>query len=96
MNKEKQIQVGTLLIEDYFSAVEVGDVDVQLSTKACESLAQTYPGQSLSIYVNPEEAEYVLYGYATPSGKLYASSLDALQNGEQSWVKVYVKEEDLK
>lgn len=40
--------------------------------------------------------EYVLYGYATPSGKLYASSLEALSNGEQSWVKVYVNKEDLK
>lgn len=43
-----------------------------------------------------KETEYVLYGYATPSGKLYASSLDALSNGEQSWVKVYVNKEDLK
>lgn len=42
------------------------------------------------------DKEYVLYGYATPSGKLYASSLDALQNGEQLWVEVYVNKEDLK
>lgn len=42
------------------------------------------------------DKEYVLYGYATPSGKLYASSLEALQNYEQSWVKVYVNKEDLK
>lgn len=40
--------------------------------------------------------EFALYGYATPSGKLYASGMDALQNGEQSWVKVYVNKEDLK
>lgn len=42
------------------------------------------------------EPEYVLYGYATPSGKLYASGMDAVQAGEQSWVKVYVNKEDLK
>lgn len=42
------------------------------------------------------QPEYVLYGYATSSGKLYASSLEALQNGEQSLVKVYVNKEDLK
>lgn len=40
--------------------------------------------------------EYVLYGYATPSGKLYASGMDALASGEQSWYKVYVNKEDLK
>lgn len=39
---------------------------------------------------------YVLYGYATPTGKLYASGMDAIANGEQSWVKVYVNKEDLK
>lgn len=95
MNKEKQIQVGTLLIDNYFSAIEVGDVDVQLSTKACESLAQTYPGQSLPIYVNPEEPEFTLYGYATPSGKIYASGMEAVQAGEQRFVKVYVNKEDI-
>lgn len=42
------------------------------------------------------EPEYLLYGYATPSGKLYASPLEALQNFEQSWVKVYVNKEDFK
>ena len=42
------------------------------------------------------EDEFALYGYATPSGKLYASSLEALQNCEQSLVKVYVNKEDLK
>ena len=41
-------------------------------------------------------AEYVLYGYGTPSGKLYASGMDALQAGEQRWFKVYVNKEDLK
>lgn len=44
----------------------------------------------------PQEPEYVLYGYATPSGKIYASGMQALQNCEQSWVKVYVNKEDLK
>lgn len=42
------------------------------------------------------DKEYVLYGYATPSGKLYASGMSAIANGEQSWVKVYVNKEDLK
>ena len=45
---------------------------------------------------NQKEGEFALYGYATPSGKLYASSFEALQNCEQSWVKVYVNKEDLK
>jgi hypothetical protein len=45
---------------------------------------------------NQKQDEFALYGYATPSGKLYASSLEALQNGEQSWVKLYVNKEDLK
>lgn len=40
--------------------------------------------------------DFALYGYATPSGKLYASGMDAVQAGEQSWVKVYVNKEDLK
>lgn len=43
-----------------------------------------------------KQDEFALYGYATPSGKLYASGMAALSNGEQSWVKVYVKEEGLK
>lgn len=43
-----------------------------------------------------KQPEYVLYGYATPSGKLYASGMLAIANGEQSWVKVYVNKEDLK
>lgn len=43
-----------------------------------------------------KQEEFALYGYATPSGKLYASSLEALSNGEQSWVKVHVNKEDLK
>jgi hypothetical protein len=45
---------------------------------------------------NQKQDHFALYGYATPSGKLYASSLEALQNCEQSWVKVYVNKEDLK
>lgn len=43
-----------------------------------------------------KQPEYQLYGYATLSGKLYASGMDAVQAGEQSWVKVYVNKEDLK
>lgn len=57
----------------------------------------TQQGDGLAFPVykhNP--TEYVLYGYATPSGKLYASGMDAVANGEQSWVKVYVNKEDLK
>lgn len=42
------------------------------------------------------DKQFVLYGYATPSGKLYASGMLAVANGEQSWVKVYVNKEDLK
>lgn len=45
---------------------------------------------------NYKQDDFALYGYATPSGKLYASGMEALQNGEQSWVKVYVNKEDLK
>lgn len=45
---------------------------------------------------NEKQDEFAFYGYATPSGKLYASGMDALQNCEQSWVKVYVNKEDLK
>lgn len=41
-------------------------------------------------------SDFTLYGYATPSGKLYATGMDAVVNGEQSWVKVYVNKEDLK
>lgn len=40
--------------------------------------------------------QFDLYGYATPSGKIHASGMDAVQAGEQSWVKVYVNKEDLK
>lgn len=48
-------------------------------------------------YLNQQEpTDFTLYGYATPSGKLYASGMDAVQAGEQSWVKVYVNKEDLK
>lgn len=43
-----------------------------------------------------QQPEYQLYGYATPSGKIYPSGMDAVQAGEQSWVKVYVNKEDLK
>ena len=43
-----------------------------------------------------EPTAFALYGYATPSGKLYASGMLAIANGEQSWVKVYVNKEDLK
>ena len=43
-----------------------------------------------------EPTDFTLYGYATPSGKLYASGMLAIANGEQSFVKVYVNKEDLK
>jgi len=43
-----------------------------------------------------EPTDFSLYGYATASGKLYASGMLAIANGEQSWVKVYVNKEDLK
>ena len=49
------------------------------------------PGQELK----PKQPEYVLYGYATPSGKLYASGMEAVQAGEQRFVKVYVNKEDI-
>lgn len=39
-----------------------------------------------------KSSDFTLYGYATPSGKLYASSLEALQAGEQKWFKVYIRE----
>lgn len=39
--------------------------------------------------------EFSLYGYATPSGKLYASTVHAVANGEQKLTKVYVNKEDL-
>jgi hypothetical protein len=41
-------------------------------------------------------SDFTLYGYATPSGKLYASGMLAAQAGEQRFVKVYVNKEDLK
>ena len=46
--------------------------------------------------VTKELDKFVLYGYVAPSGKLYDSQLHAVQNGEQSLIKVYVKKEDLK
>ncbi|MBH3361172.1 hypothetical protein [Pseudomonas guariconensis] len=45
--------VGTLLIDEYFDGREVGDVDVQLDTKACGQLAEKYPGHSLPLYICP-------------------------------------------
>lgn len=42
------------------------------------------------------EPKYILYGYATPSGKIYASAMDAVGNCEQSFVKLYVNKEDMK
>lgn len=45
---------------------------------------------------NQKEDEFALYGYATPSGKLYSTGLEAFANGEQKVTKVYVNEEDLK
>lgn len=45
--------------------------------------------------VTKELDKFVLYGYVSPSGKLYGSQLHAVQNGEQSFIKVYVNKEDL-
>jgi hypothetical protein len=50
----------------------------------------------LRLLFDETDKEYALYGYVTPSGKLYASGMLAVANGEQSWVKVYVNKEDLK
>lgn len=57
---------------------------------------QTSESLNEEVQVQQKQPEYVLYGYATPSGNLYASGMDAVANGEQSWVKVYVNKEDLK
>lgn len=46
--------------------------------------------------VTKELDKFVLYGYISPSGKLYDSQLHAVQNGEQSFIKVYVNKEDLR
>lgn len=43
-----------------------------------------------------KSSDFTLYGYTTLSGKLYASGMDAVANGEQSWVKVHVNKKDLK
>ena len=50
---------------------------------------------SKQLDANQKQDEYVLYGYATPSEKLYASTMDAIANGEQRFVKVYIKKEDI-
>lgn len=51
---------------------------------------------SVAWHLNQQEpTTFALYGYATPSGKVYASGMDAVQAGEQSWVKVYVKKEEI-
>lgn len=60
-----------------------------------DEFTQQGDGLAFPVYTY-EQPEYVLYGYATSSGKLYASGMDAIANGEQSWVKVYVNKEDLK
>ncbi len=49
--------VATLLIDEYFDNREVGDVDVQLDTKACEKLAEKYPGQSIPLYAHADPTE---------------------------------------
>ncbi|WP_313429078.1 hypothetical protein [Pseudomonas sp.] len=49
--------VGALLIDEYFDNREVGEVDVQLDSKVCEQLAEKYPGQSLTLYINPAPAD---------------------------------------
>lgn len=42
-----------------------------------------------------EPTDFTLYGYATPSGKIYPTAFAAIQNGEQKLIKVYVNKEDL-
>ena len=49
--------VATLLIDEYFDNREVGEVDVQLDTKACETLAEKYPGQSIPLYIHADPVE---------------------------------------
>lgn len=52
---------------------------------------------AIAWHLNQQEpTEFALYGYATPSGKIYGSAMDAVANGEQSYVKVYVNKGDLK
>lgn len=46
--------VGTLLIGEIFDSHEVGEVDVQLDSKACEQLAEKYPGQTLTLYTHAD------------------------------------------
>lgn len=70
-------------------------MSLKCSHPACKSLGEPHPFCEF-IQAQEKQPEYVLYGYATPSGELYASGIDALSNGEQSWVKVYVNKEDLK
>lgn len=57
---------------------------------------QTSESSNKEAKTQEKHPEYVLYGYATPSGKLYASGMLAIANGEQSFVKVYINKEDLK
>lgn len=59
-------------------------------------LSQPCTWLSKQLESNQKQDEFTLYGYATPSGKLYASAMQAIANGEQRYIKVYVKEEDLK
>ncbi|WP_233456901.1 hypothetical protein [Pseudomonas monteilii] len=49
--------VGMLLIDEYFDNREVGEVDVRLDSKACEQLAEKYPGQSLPLYTHADPGE---------------------------------------
>lgn len=67
-----------------------------MKTKERGFYSQELAEQVQATFEVQKEAEYQLYGYATPSGKLYASGMDAVQAGEQRFVKVYVNKEDLK
>ena len=49
--------VGTLLIGEYFDNREIGEVDVQLDSKACDQLAEKYPGQSMQLYTHADPGE---------------------------------------
>lgn len=46
-------QIGMLLIDEYFDNREIGEVDVQLDSEACEKLARDFPGRSLPVFVGP-------------------------------------------
>lgn len=49
--------VGMMLIDEYFDNREVGDVEVTLSSEACDQLARDYPGQSFPIFIHADAGE---------------------------------------